>query len=281
MKLGVSMWSYFHTWKAGKMDIPGFIREAHRIGADGVELLDFFYKDAATERPQALSTLAECGIPCSVFSVAQNFAKPSAEEREQQLQKIVFGVDEAGKYGTNVVRVFAGDVSEGITFDQARGWIIEGLAKASTYAHDHGVKLALENHGQLAGRGEQVKGIIEDVRQLSGNDALGANPDTGNFLLVGQAPHEAIKFVAEYANMVHFKDFKPAPEGHEGFAYQALDGSKFVGTAVGEGAVNLAACVAELANAGFDGWLNVEYEAEEDPLTGVARSMANARKFLT
>lgn len=280
MKLGVSMWSYFHTWKAGKMDIPGFIREAHRIGADGVELLDFFYKDAATERTQALSTLAECGIPCSVFSVAQNFAKTSPEEREQQLQKIVFGVDEAGNYGTNVVRVFAGDVGEGINFDQARIWIVEGLSKASTYAHDHGVRLALENHGQLAGRGEQVKGIIEDVRQLSGNDALGANPDTGNFVLVGQAPHEAIRFVAEYANMVHFKDFKPALEGHEGFAYQALDGSKFVGTAIGEGTVNLSACVTELSKAGFDGWLNVEYEAEEDPMTGVPRSMINARTYL-
>lgn len=280
MKLGVSMWSYFHAWKAGKLDIPGFIHEARKIGADGVELLDFFYKDIEKDRAAARVALDETGLPCSVFSVAQNFAKPDPTDRKFELQKIKFGVDEALGFGAGVVRVFAGDVADGITFDQARSWIIEGLAEASKYAEQNGVKLALENHGSLAGRGDQVRGIIEDVRAASGVNALGANPDTGNFLLVGQKSHEAIKEVAQYANMAHFKDFKPAPGNHEGFAYSALDGTKFVGTAVGEGEVDLAACVAALAAAGFDGWLNVEYEAEEDPFTGVARSIHNARRFL-
>ncbi|POA74774.1 sugar phosphate isomerase/epimerase, partial [Pseudomonas sp. FW305-E2] len=84
-------------------------------------------------------------------------------------------------------------------------WIIDGLAEASAYAHERGIKLALENHGKLAGRGDQVAGIIADVRAQAGNDALGANPDTGNFLLVNQPSHEAIAQVAHLANMVHFK----------------------------------------------------------------------------
>src|SRR5262249_950156 len=151
-----------------------FIREAKKIGADGVELLDFFYTDVPSERALALEALKETGLPCPIFSVAQNFAKKTPEEREAMLNKIKFGVDGAQHFGAKVVRVFAGDVSEGITFEQAREWIIEGLAKASEYAHANGVKLALENHGHLAGRGEQVRKIIEDVRQRCGNDALGA-----------------------------------------------------------------------------------------------------------
>lgn len=276
------MWSYVHAWKAGRIDIPGFIHEASKIGADGVELLDFFYKDRETERPQALKALEETGLTCGVFSVAQNFAKPDPTDRKNELGKIKFGIEEAVRYGAKTVRVFAGDVAADatISFDDARAWIVEGLAEASKLAADAGVLLALENHGKLAGRGEQVRGIIEDVRAMAGNDALGANPDTGNFLLVGQQSHEAIREVAKYAYMVHFKDFTPAPSGHEGFAYGALDGTKFVGTAIGEGSVDLAACVAELSRAGFNGWLNVEYEADEDPFTGVSRSIANARKFL-
>jgi len=276
MKLAVSMYSYYRTVKGGAMDIPGFIREAKKIGAIGVELLDFFYTDPEAERPLALEALKETGLPCPIFSVAQNFAKTSPEEREKQLGKIKFGVDEAGHFGAGVVRVFAGDVAEGITFDQARGWIIEGLAKASTYAEEHGVKLALENHGSLAGRGEQVRGIIEDVRALAGNSALGANPDTGNFLLVNQPSHEAIREVARYANMVHFKDFKRDPEG----IYGALNGERYSGTAIGEGMVDLHACIAALKEAGFDGWLSMEYEGEEDPLTAVPRSLANARRYI-
>lgn len=305
MKLAISMWSYFRTWKGGKFGIYEFIHEAKRAGAEGVELLDFFYKgqgsnagamnadEVAPEREAAMMALHETQLPCPIFSVAQNFAKTDPEERKVQVQKIRFGVDEARQFGAKVVRVFAGDVHGDLTFDQARRWIVEGLVEASLYAAEHDVKLALENHGSLAGRGEQVRGIITDVRerleglgdmgQVTSDTAvatLGANPDTGNFLLVNQPSHEAIKHVADLAYMVHFKDFAPAPPGHAGFAYEALNGDKFVGTAVGEGTVDLAACIAGLKRGGFDGWLSVEYEGEEDPLTAVPRSIANARTFL-
>lgn len=274
------MWSYVRAHKDGRLDIPGFIHEAKRAGADGVELLDFFYRDSAADRQAAQQALRETGLPCPIFSISQNFAKPTEEERRAQLDKIKFGVDEAVHYGSDVVRVFAGDVSEGITFDQAREWIVEGLAEASKYADSKGKRLALENHGTLAGRGEQVKGLIDDVRALAGNEALGANPDTGNFLIVNQPSHEAIREVAQYAYMVHFKDFAPEPTGHSGFAYSTIDGRRVVGTAVGEGTVDLAKCIKALKDAGFNGWLSVEFEGEEDPLTAVRRSIENARKFL-
>jgi sugar phosphate isomerase/epimerase len=287
------MWSYFHTWRKGDFDVPAFIHEAKRAGAEGVELLDFFYNEPNTERMISFeeaylaprreaiqAALKETGLPVPIFSIAQNFAKKEPAAREAELAKITFGVDEALLYGAHVVRVFAGDVAEGITFDQAREWIVEGLALASEYAAARGVKLALENHGTLAGRGDQVRGLIDDVRAMSETDVLGANPDTGNFILVNQPSHEAIHQVASLANMVHFKDFLKEPEGHEGFAYTALDGTRYVGTAVGEGEVNLQACISALKDAAFTGWLSVEYEGEEDPITAVPRSLKNAKAFL-
>ena len=293
MKIGVSMWSYFHTWRKGGFDVPAFIREAKKAGADGVELLDFFYNDPDADRVQlfttdqvairraaALEALAETGLPIPIFSVGNNFAKHDPAERVAELKEIEFGVDEALLYGAKVVRVFAGDVTETVTFDQAREYIVDGLSKASTYAHERGIRLALENHGTLAGRGDQVCGLIEDVRTRSGNSALGANPDTGNFLIVGQPSHEAIQEVAKYAYMVHFKDFAPAPANWEGFAYKTIHGEPLVGTAIGEGVVKLDECIQALKDAGFDGWLSVEYEGEEDPLTAVPRSVENARKYL-
>ncbi|MBV6459125.1 MAG: hypothetical protein HONBIEJF_02268 [Fimbriimonadaceae bacterium] len=273
------MWSYVHAWKAGKIDIAGFIHEAKRIGAEGVELLDFFYKDRDADRAHAIKALEETGLPCGVFSVGNNFAKPTPEDRKNELGKIRFGIDEAVTFKAGTVRVFSGDVSEGITFEDAREWIIEGLTEASNLAAEAGVNLALENHGKLAGRGDQVREIILEVRARSGNDALGANPDTGNFLLVNQPSHEAIRQVADLAYMVHFKDFAKASEGHDGFAYAALDGGKYCGTAIGEGEVDLAECLRSLKQVGFNGWLNTEYESEEDPFTGVPRSIENARKF--
>lgn len=293
MKLAVSMWSYFSSWKAGKLDLGGFVREAKKAGAEGVELLDFFYNDPTKDRieeyddaylaplrAQIDEALAETGLPVPIFSVANNFAKTDPALRALAGRKIEFGISEAVRYGAKVVRVFAGDVAEGITFEQAYAWILEGLAAASRTAEKAGVRLALENHGKLAGRGDQVCRLIEDVRRESGCDALGANPDTGNFMLVNQPSHEAIRIVAPYAYMVHFKDFLREPAGHEGFAYEALDGTRYVGMAVGEGEVELGACISALKDAGFDGWLSVEYEGEEDPFTAVPRSLVNARRYL-
>lgn len=280
MKFGLSMWSYVQAWKQGRIDLPGFIQHAKMLGAQGVELLDFFYRDPVADREAAQAALSDAGIPCCVFSVGPNFAKPEAEARKTELAKVLFGIDEAKRYGASVVRVFAGDLSEGIDAKAAHGWIVDSLAEASAIANESGIRLALENHGKLAGQGEQVRKIILDVRDKAGNDALGANPDTGNFLLVGQASHEALAQVAEFAYMAHFKDFKRAAPGYAGQAYTALDGGKFVGAAIGEGDVDLAACVRVLAEKGFDGWLNIEYEAEEDPFTGVPRSVTATQKLL-
>jgi sugar phosphate isomerase/epimerase len=280
MRLAVSMWSYVRAVREGRMNMTGFIEESKRIGVQGVELLDYFYQDLDADRAMIDRALEANDLPVAIFSVSQNFAKPDPEARRAQLAKIQFGVLEAKRYGAGVVRVFAGDVSEGITFDQARKWIVEGLAEASLFAAEHGVRLALENHGKLAGKGQQVFELIQDVRAWAGNDALGANPDTGNFVLVMEDSVAAVREVAPVAHMVHFKDFRRAPD-HEGWAYTDLEGTKYLGTAIGEGDVDLAGCVAALREADFDGWVSIEYEGEEDPISAVARSAESSRRLLS
>ena len=276
MKLGISMWSYVAATRRG-LDIPGFIREAHRLGVDGVELLDYFWKDRASEQPAVEAALRETGLTVGVYSVSNNFAQEEAAQRAAQVQVIKAGVDSAVYFGADTVRVFAGDVRPGLTFTQVFDWIVAGLTEAAEYAFSQGVVLALENHGTLAGRSGQVQDILDAVAR----PGLRANPDTGNFLLVHQAPHEAVARLAPRAGMVHFKDFQAVPDDYTGFAYTSIDGVKFAGRAVGEGEVDLADCLLSLKDAGFDGWLNIEYEAEEDPLAGVARSVVNARRLMT
>lgn len=281
MKLAVSMWSYHRDAFAGRLTIPDFIREVKRIGADGVELLDAFYKDPATERETAKAALEETGLPCPIFSVGNNFAKETPEERAAEVAKIRFGIGEAKFCSAKVVRVFAGDVREGLDFETTRGWIVEGLAEASRIADGEGVRLALENHGRLAGLSDQVRGIIHDVRARAGNDALGANPDTGNFLLVDEASHDAVEDLASYAYMVHFKDFAEAitPDA-KARAMKSNDGHPYIGAAIGEGVVDLRRCIEHLQNAGYRGWLSIEYEGEEPSETAVKRSVINAQRYL-
>ncbi|MCH8273504.1 MAG: sugar phosphate isomerase/epimerase [Armatimonadetes bacterium] len=284
MRLGLSMWSYVAVWRRGEIEAPDFMRIALELGAGGVELLDFFFRnqgDWSAETDAILKAQDETGLPVGVFSVANDFSDPRPKKRQDQAEVIHRGVDQAVLFGAGLVRVFAGAGSQAREADEVVGWFVEGLSQASVYASEKGVRLALENHGKFAGRGDQIVEIIERVREKSGNDALGANPDTGNFLLVNQDPVEGVRLVAPYAYMGHFKDFAQKPEGHSGHSFAALDGSEFIGTPIGEGSIDLAGCVRALAGASFDGWLNVEYEADEDPITGVPRSMKFARTVVT
>jgi sugar phosphate isomerase/epimerase len=280
MKLGLSMWSYVRPWKAGEMEAPDFVRKAKELGVDGVELLDFFYRnkgDWSAETVAIQRALDETGLPVGVFSVGNDFAQASKDARAEAIDVIRRGVDQALVFGSGVVRVFAGGALPGHSMDEVFGWFIEGLCEASRYAADKGVKLALENHGLIAGRSDQICDIIAKVRAGTGTDALGANPDTGNFVLVNEDPVDAVRGVAKYAYMCHFKDFEVAPGNWKGPSYSALDGTQFIGSAIGEGGVDLEGCVDALRQVSFDGWVNIEYESDEDPTYGVPRSVARAR----
>lgn len=277
MKLSVSMWSVVNTVRAGQMDLPGFIDFAARQQAQGVELLDYFWRDAAAEIPQVKRQIKDVGLQLAVYSIGNDFFQPEADKRAAQLADLQRGVDVANQLEVGVLRVFSGNAKEGYQLADGLGWIIDGLAAGAAYAQQHGVTLALENHGLMAGRSDQVRQIIETVN----SPALRANLDTGNFLLVGQNPIDAARDLADLVALVHLKDFRRARPDETTHVYKGLDGVGYTGEVVGQGQVDLPAIVAILRQAGYNGWLSLEFEGSQDPLTiGVPQSLAAARKLL-
>lgn len=61
----------------------------------------------------------------------------------------------------------------------------------------------------------------------------------------------------------------------------SLDGAAYTGSVVGEGQVDLAAIIAILRATGYAGWLSLEFEGAQDPLTvGVPASLLAAKQLL-
>jgi sugar phosphate isomerase/epimerase len=271
------MWSVVSTIKAGKMDLPGFIDFAARQQAQGVELLDYFWKDRDAEIPMAKQRIRDAGLQLAVYSIGNDFFQPDPAVRAQQVKAMLEAVDVANRLEVGLIRVFSGNAKEGYALDDGLGWIVDGLRQGADYAAQHGVVLALENHGLMAGRSDQVRQIIETV----GSPALRANLDTGNFLLVNQNPTDAARSLADLIALVHLKDFRRAGPQDVEHVYRGLDGVGYTGTVVGEGQVDLATIVGILQAAGYDGWLSLEYEGGQDPVTiGVPRSLEAAAKLL-
>lgn len=269
MRTCVSMWSLVRPIRAGELDTVGFVDYAAAVGARGVELLSIFWKDRDAELPLVRAALARHGLAVAAYDTSNDFSVPDPAARAVQVNKVKGDIDVALALGANTLRVFAGDVRPDTTFDTCLDWIVGGLAEVAAYAAERGVILALENHGKLAGRSEQVLEILRRV----GSPALKVNIDTANFLLVDEDPNAAIRRVAAKTGHVHFKDFAPAPPDWTGFTYSALSGTRFVGVVAGTGKVDLTRAVADLRAAGYTGWLSIEYEGEGDVRAGTADSL--------
>ncbi len=280
MKLSISMWSVVSAVRQGKIDLPGFIEFAAQQqvnGAQGVELLDYFWRDREAEMPKVLRQIGDAGLELAVYSIGNDFFQPERGAWEMQLADVKTGVEVADRLGVRTLRVFSGNAKPGYAFEDGLAWIVEGLAASAEYAERYNVTLALENHGLMAGRSDQVQQVIDAV----GSPALRANIDTGNFLLVGQNPTDAARDLAPLAALVHLKDFRRARPDETEHIYKALDGTPFTGAVVGQGQVDLPAIVKLLDAAGYGGWLSLEYEGGDDPLAvGVPQSLQAAQHLL-
>ncbi len=277
MKLSLSMYSCVRAVQSGQIDLMGFVDYAAAQGVAGVELLDIFWTDAKRELPAVRARIAAAGMDVAVYSISNNFIQPELSARAQELADLKRGVDIALELGTDILRVFSGSAREGISQQEGMGWILEGLSAGAAYAGAQGVTLALENHGQFAGRSDQVRAIIDAV----GSPALQVNLDTGNFLPVGQNPTEAAEHLADLVVLAHLKDMRPAAENEAGQVFTDPDGQLLAGSVIGDGLVDLAAIRAVMDGAGYAGWWSLEYEGADEPLAvGVPRSLAAARKLL-
>lgn len=275
MNIALSVWSCHKSMYDQSWTNADFIRFAAEAGADGVELLSVFW-DKETDVPAVRQALAETGLRLACFGACNNLALSDAAAREAQVKDITDSVDWAVLFGASVVRVFSGDKSDDVTYEEAEGWIIGGLKEAADYAARKGVTLCLENHGYFAGKPEQVETVVSQVN----SQALRSTFDTGNFLLVDADPNEAVLKLKHLASHIHVKDFAAVSGPYDGNIYQSLSGSRYAGKICGEGDVDLPFILSEFLKQGYEGWMTIEFEGDEEQRYGSTRSIANLRQLL-
>jgi len=275
-KISLSIWSCHRFLYNKAWTNTDFIRFARReTMADGVELLHRFLESAGDVN-QIEKALQQENLQVACVSASNNFALSAAEDRRLQLQHVLSSVDYAAVFGADVVRVFSGSQQAGVSSDQARQWIVDGLKEAVEYASEKNVMLCLENHGHFAGKASQVKSIIDEV----GSSALRSTFDMGNFLLADENPCDAMEQLHSVIGHVHCKDFIKVSEGFQGDIYSAISGELYTGTIIGEGSVELSDLISSLRDTGYEGWISIEFEGNEEQQLGAIRSISNIKHLI-
>jgi sugar phosphate isomerase/epimerase len=252
MRLGCAAYSYRDLLKSGEMSLQEFVRQCRRMGLDGVELTAYYFADTGRERLQELKR--HCfreGMHILATAVGSNFAQADADRRREHVAMTKAWIDHSVILGAPCIRVFAGPIPEGRTEAEAFGWAVACLEECIAYGAERGVVVALENHGGITGTADQVLRLVE---RLNG-PWFGLNLDFGNF---HGDPYAEFARCASFTVTTHAKRTMRGPSGPERVDYRR---------------------VAKLMqDAGYAGYLSVEYEDADDPREAVPAFVETLRE---
>jgi sugar phosphate isomerase/epimerase len=251
MKVGSTAYSYRKYLKSGEMTLEGFLDKAVEIGLDCVDLTSYYFPKTDDEYLYHIKKYAYLnGLDITGTAVGNRFSHPEPEKRAEVVQMVKDWVDISAKLGAPCIRVFAGGLPEGHTFEEAMKWTAECLEECAEYAKPRGVIIALEDHGGITSTAEQVISILKAVGGSYLEERwLGTLLDLGNYR---GDPYGNIEKAAPYAVATHAKtDVHIEGEGKKDADFERI-------TKI-------------LHEAGYKGCLSIEYEGAEEPMTAIPK----------
>jgi len=259
LKLSCAAYSLRKYLELGKatMTLPQFIDKCAEWGTDGVELTEYYFPKPIT--PAYVSALKRqailLGLDITGTPIGNNFALPPGAERDQQIAGMKRWIDVSADLSSPAIRTFAGGAPRGTSDAEARKWVVESLESCCEHAARRGVFLAIENHGGVVA---EADGLLEIVKAVK-CEWVGVNLDTGNFHTPD--PYGDLERCAPYAITCQVKT-EITPRGKP---KEDADLGRLVGI---------------LRKASYRGYVTLEYEAAEEPMTAVPRHLAALRKLL-
>lgn len=280
MKIGVSSYSYNQYIKAGKLTQFSCIAKAKEMGFDDIQFTDLQPPEGVSVMEfagQIREEAKRCGIEVSGYVVGANLGQKDPSE---EIARLKMCLDVAHEMGAKFFRHdIMGTYNDFRSFDLALPTIRAAIREVTEYAATLGIKTMSENHGYIAQDSDRIERLVNAVN----HENYGALIDIGNFACADEDSAMAVSRIANLAFLVHAKDFVKKSfaeyQGEEGY-FQTRGCNWLKGVSVGDGDIPVDQCVAILKRAGFDGYIDIEYEGSEDCMEGLAKGLAYLRKLV-
>lgn len=240
---------------AKPLDMLKFIDFCAGLDLDAVELTSYFLPDPCpAELVNEIKRRCHVlGLDISGGAIGNNFSYPEGPELDKQFAYTERWIKTYAAMGVPVIRVFAGHPKKGADERAAVKNIIRNLKRACDIAAEHGVILGMENH-------DFTTHIDRYLEILAAVDSpwLGANLDSGNLANTAD-PYADLARIAPYTVNAQIKVEIPVNGKREPADYSRL--------------------IAILKNAGYRGYVVLEYEAK-DPYTEIPRHLKALRSAI-
>lgn len=288
MKISVSSYSFSKLIGNGILTQLGCIGKAKEMGFDAIELVDIIPHDGSTKEAyvQQLAKEAKClELPISSFTFGADFIEGSQGNLEEEMRRVKAMIDFAQVLGAKIVRH---DATRGYSkeerdyrgFDEALPRLAQACKEVTCYAESKSIRTTVENHGFFCQDSERVEKLVHAVAHPN----FGLLVDMGNFLCVDEDPVHAVSRVAPYAFYVHAKDFlvKSGMGVNPGAGFFKSRGGNYLrGMIIGHGDVPVQQCLSILKSTRYDGYIAIEFEGMEDPLSAIPIGLENLRRYIT
>jgi len=254
VRAAICAYSFRNQLKDGSFTYADLIRMAADLGVDGVDLTTYWLPDTSDQTLFPLNKLAyRSGVSIYTIGIRARMAQPTTELRDAQIAIVRTWLDAAEKLGAGHIRIFGGTVPKGASEEQAVGWAVETLKRAADEAGKKGITLGLEDDGGITTNADRTVEIVHKTA----SPWVGINLDIGNF---PDNAYAQIEMCAPYATNVHWKEFV-----HVGGKEVAVDAKRVLQI---------------LGDAGYKGYLSLEYESDGDPFKAVPMLIAKMQEAI-
>lgn len=270
-RIAVSTYSFWQFRNQELRDLEKCIDLAASMGFDGVELLLRQFTDESNAYLQKLKRRAFVnGLDLCGWSTHQGFVYQQAEERQKNIDLTIKQIEMAYALGIPTMRLNTGRWNTiksfdelmakkgiepnlpGVSDDEAFKWVIDSIEKCLKTAEKCGVTIGLENHWGL---GRTAAGVLRIVDAIK-SPWLQVTMDTGNFF---EDLYPQLEQLAPKAVFVQAKTY------YGGGLWYTLD-------------VDYARVAKMLRAVNYSGYISLEFEGKESPLTAVPKSLEMLRK---
>lgn len=271
MKLTVSSYSFQGWVNSENKTQLDTIAKAKELGFSAIEFADINPPEGISKAEYGKMLKEECdrlGIEISNIAFGADFINGCDGDTEAEIARVKGLVDIAASMGVKRIRHDAAwDAGKYETFENALPVMADACRKVTEYAAEKGIKTMVENHGFFAQDSERMEMLFNAVNHP--NFAL--LTDTGNFMCADEESSAAVKRVAPLAAYVHAKDFyfSPAADGEKEGYFKTRGGNFLKGAAIGKGVVPVMTCLQIFKEAGYDGFVAIEYEGDGDAVQGI------------
>ncbi len=250
----ICAYSFRNQLKDKSMSYTDVIRMASDTGAEGVDLTTYWLPDLTPGPLLALKRLAyRSAVQIYTIGIRSYMAQSTPELQAKEVENVRKWCEAAEELGCSHMRIFGGPTAKTTTQEQAIAWAAETLERCADVASQKGITLGLEDDGGIWTTAGPPLEVVKKVDSVW----AGINLDVGNFR---DNAYSQIEQCAPYATNVHLKTAV-----HMNGASEPADWPRVLKL---------------LGAAGYRGYLALEYEATEDPVSTVPKLVSKLRESI-